>query len=248
MQGAIQKWVDHSISVTVNLPQDVSEEMVGKVYFEGWKSGCKGITVYRDGSRTGVLVSNKKEEKKTSTQELKRPRELEGDVVRFKNGTESWIAFIGLLDGRPYEIFTGLADEDVLPIPKGVDKGKIIKNKDEETNTRYDFQYINKFGYKTTIEGLSHKFNPEFWNYAKLISSVLRYGMPIENAIPLIDSLHFDSESINTWKAGVARALKRYIPNGTEAKGQKCKNCTSHNLVYQEGCLTCSDCGSSECG
>ncbi len=248
MQGAIQKWVDHSISVTVNLPQEVSEEMVGKVYFEGWKSGCKGITVYRDGSRTGVLVSNKKEDKKTSTQELKRPRELEGDVVRFKNGTESWIAFIGLLDGRPYEIFTGLADDDVLPIPKGVDKGKIIKNKDEETNTRYDFQYINKFGYKTTIEGLSHKFNPEFWNYAKLISSVLRYGMPIENAIPLIDSLHFDSESINTWKAGVARALKRYIPNGTEAKGQKCKNCKSHNLVYQEGCLTCSDCGSSECG
>jgi ribonucleoside-diphosphate reductase alpha chain len=248
MQGAIQKWVDHSISVTVNLPENATEELVGKVYFEGWKSGCKGITVYRDGSRTGVLVSNKKEEKKVSTQELKRPRELEGDVVRFKNGTESWIAFIGLVDGHPYEIFTGLADEDVLPIPKGVDKGKIIKNKNEDSNTRYDFQYINKFGYKTTIEGLSHKFNPEFWNYAKLISSVLRYGMPIENAIPLIDSLHFDNESINTWKAGVARALKRYIPNGTEAKGQKCKNCKSHNLVYQEGCLTCSDCGSSECG
>jgi len=248
MQGAIQKWVDHSISVTVNLPEDITEEMVGKVYFEGWKSGCKGITVYREGSRIGVLVSNTKENKPTSTQELKRPRELCSDVVRFKNGTEDWIAFIGLLDDRPYEIFTGLAEEDVLPIPKGINKGKIIKNKDEESVTRYDFQYINKFGYKTTIEGLSHKFNPEFWNYAKLISSILRYGMPIEKTVPLISSLHFDNESINTWKAGVARALKRYIPNGTEAKGEVCKNCKSHNIVYQEGCLTCSDCGSSECG
>ena len=248
MQGAIQKWVDHSISVTVNLPENITEEMVGKVYFEGWKSGCKGITVYREGSRAGVLVSNTKEEKPTSTQELKRPKELCSDVVRFKNGTEDWIAFIGLLDDRPYEIFTGLAEEDVLPIPKGIDKGKIIKNKDEENVTRYDFQYINKFGYKTTIEGLSHKFNPEFWNYAKLISGVLRYGMPIEKTVPLISSLHFDNESINTWKAGVARALKRYIPDGTEAKGEVCKNCKSHNIVYQEGCLTCNDCGSSECG
>ena len=247
MQGAIQKWVDHSISVTVNLPEDATEELVGKVYSEGWKSGCKGITVYRDGSRTGVLVSNKTE-KAVTTQELKRPAELECDIVRFKNNAESWIAFIGLIEGRPYEIFTGIADVEVLPIPKGVDNGIIIKNKDEEGITRYDFQYQNKFGYRTTIEGLSHKFNPEFWNYAKLISSVLRYGMPIESAIHLVDSLHFDNDTINTWKAGVARALKRYIPNGTEAKGQKCKNCKSSNLIYQEGCLTCSDCGSSECG
>jgi len=246
MQGAIQKWVDHSISVTVNLPENITEEMVAKVYLEGWKAGCKGITVYREGSRTGVLVSNKDDKK--ATQELKRPKELEADVVRFKNGIENWIAFIGLMDGKPYEIFTGLSDDDVLPVPAGVTHGKIIKNKDEDGNTRYDFQYINKFGYKTTIEGLSHKFNPEFWNYAKLISSVLRYGMPIENAIPLIDSLHFDNESINTWKAGVGRALKRYIPDGTVAKGKKCKNCQSTNLIYQEGCLICSDCGSSECG
>ncbi|MDY0280923.1 MAG: adenosylcobalamin-dependent ribonucleoside-diphosphate reductase [Salinivirgaceae bacterium] len=247
MQGAIQKWVDHSISVTVNLPENATEELVGKVYSEGWKSGCKGITVYRDGSRTGVLISNKKDDT-TTTQELKRPNELECDIVRFKNNSESWIAFIGLIEGRPYEIFTGMADDEVLPIPKTVSHGVIIKNKDEEGVTRYDFQYHNKIGYRTTIEGLSHKFNPEFWNYAKLISSVLRYGMPIERAIPLIDSLHFDNDTINTWKAGVGRALKKYIPNGTEAKGQKCKNCRSTNLIYQEGCLTCSDCGSSECG
>lgn len=246
MQGALQKWVDHSISVTVNLPNDITEDMVGKVYFEGWKSGCKGITVYRDGSRTGVLVS-KKEEKKKTTQELKRPKALDCDVVRFKNGSENWIAFIGLLNKQPYEIFTGLAEDEVLPIPKGVNSGKIIKNQDEGQNTRYDFQYINKYGYKTTIEGLSHKFNPEFWNYAKLISSVLRYGMPIENTVPLVDSLHFNNESINTWKAGVARALKQYIPTGTKVAGQKCKNCKSHNLIYQEGCLRCKDCGISEC-
>ena len=248
MQGAIQKWVDHSISVTVNLPKDVTEEVVGKVYEEGWKSGCKGITVYRDGSRSGVLISkdDKKEEK--ITRELKRPAKLKADIVRFKNNDEQWIAFIGLLDDKPYEIFTGMVDEDVLPVPKKISKGYIIKNKDENGVTRYDFQYVNKYGYRTTIEGLSHKFDKEFWNYAKLISSVLRYGMPIPNVVTLVASLQLDSANINTWKNGVERALKRYIPNGTQAEGQRCKNCNSENLVYQEGCLICSDCGSSECG
>ena len=252
MQGAVQKWVDHSISVTINLPNDATEELVGKLYMEAWKVGCKGVTVYRDGSRSGVLISN---EEKKETQETnssfptKRPHELEADVIRFQNNKEKWIAFIGLIGDKPYEIFTGLADdEDGILIPRWVDNGKIIKNKDEQGNSRYDFQYKNQRGYKTTIEGLSHKFDPEFWNYAKLISSTLRHGMPIENAVDLINSLQLNSESINTWKNGVARALKRYVADGTEAKGQKCTNCNSTNLIYQEGCLTCKDCGSSKCG
>jgi len=252
MQGAVQKWVDHSISVTINLPNDATEELVGKLYMEAWKVGCKGVTVYRDGSRSGVLISN--EEKKETPEGIssfptKRPHELEADVIRFQNNKEKWIAFIGLIGDKPYEIFTGLADdEDGILIPRWVDNGKIIKNKDEQGNTRYDFQYKNQRGYKTTIEGLSHKFDPEFWNYAKLISSTLRHGMPIENAVDLINSLQLNSESINTWKNGVARALKRYVADGTEAKGQKCTNCNSTNLIYQEGCLTCKDCGSSKCG
>ena len=252
MQGAVQKWVDHSISVTINLPNDATEELVGKLYMEAWKVGCKGVTVYRDGSRSGVLISN--EEKKESSESnssfpTKRPHELEADVIRFQNNKEKWIAFIGLIGDKPYEIFTGLADdEDGILIPRWVDSGKIIKNKDEQGSTRYDFQYKNQRGYKTTIEGLSHKFDPEFWNYAKLISSTLRHGMPIENAVDLINSLQLNSESINTWKNGVARALKRYVADGTEAKGQKCTNCNSTNLIYQEGCLTCKDCGSSKCG
>ncbi|WP_034892416.1 adenosylcobalamin-dependent ribonucleoside-diphosphate reductase [Gillisia sp. Hel_I_29] len=252
MQGAVQKWVDHSISVTINLPNDATEELVGTLYMEAWKVGCKGVTVYRDGSRSGVLISN--EEKKESSESnssfpTKRPHELEADVIRFQNNKEKWIAFIGLIGDQPYEIFTGLADdEDGILIPRWVDNGKIIKNKDEQGNTRYDFQYKNQRGYKTTIEGLSHKFDPEFWNYAKLISSTLRHGMPIENAVDLINSLQLNSESINTWKNGVARALKRYVADGTEAKGQKCTNCNSTNLIYQEGCLTCKDCGSSKCG
>ncbi|WP_462279834.1 adenosylcobalamin-dependent ribonucleoside-diphosphate reductase [Salinivirga cyanobacteriivorans] len=248
MQGAIQKWVDHSISVTVNLPKDVTEEVVGKVYEEGWKSGCKGITVYRDGSRSGVLISKDDKKEDKVTRELKRPNKLKADIVRFKNAQEQWIAFIGLLDEQPYEIFTGMVDEDVLPVPKSISKGYIIKNKDENDVTRYDFQYVNKYGYRTTIEGLSHKFDKEYWNYAKLISSVLRYGMPIPNVVTLVGSLQLDSANINTWKNGVERALKRYIPNGTKAEGQRCKNCNSENLIYQEGCLICSDCGSSECG
>jgi ribonucleoside-diphosphate reductase alpha chain len=252
MQGAVQKWVDHSISVTINLPQDTTEELVGKIYLKAWEVGCKGVTVYRDGSRTGVLIS--KEDKKDSDQAsaifpTKRPQILETDVVRFQNNKEKWIAFIGLIDDKPYEIFTGpLNDEDGILIPGWVNEGLIIKNREEDGSSRYDFQYKNSRGYKTTIEGLSHKFNPEFWNYAKLISSTLRHGMPIEKAVDLINSLQLDNESINTWKNGVARALKRYVADGTEVKGQKCTNCNSANLIYQEGCLTCKDCGSSKCG
>ncbi|MCG2431174.1 adenosylcobalamin-dependent ribonucleoside-diphosphate reductase [Aequorivita xiaoshiensis] len=254
MQGAVQKWVDHSISVTINLPNDATEELVGKLYLEAWQAGCKGVTVYRDGSRSGVLISSdeKKEEEENETLTAfptKRPEVLEADVVRFQNNKDKWIAFIGLIDGKPYEIFTGFADdEDGILIPRWVNNGVIIKNRNEDGSSRYDFQYKNKRGYKTTIEGLSHKFNPEYWNYAKLISSTLRHGMPIEKAVELINSLQLDTESINTWKNGVARALKRYIVDGTEARKQKCENCNSTSLIYQEGCLTCKDCGSSKCG
>jgi ribonucleoside-diphosphate reductase alpha chain len=253
MQGAIQKWVDHSISVTINMPNDVTEELVGECYMEAWKAGCKGVTVYRDGSRSGVLISNS--EKKEEPEEPKnmpfptiRPQVLEADVVRFQNKKDKWIAFIGLIDDQPYEIFTGFADdEDGILIPRWVNDGLIIKNREADGSSRYDFQYKNTRGYKTTIEGLSHKFNPEYWNYAKLISSTLRHGMPIEKVVDLISSLQLD-ESINTWKNGVARALKRYVPDGTEVKKQMCQNCSSTNLMYQEGCLTCKDCGSSKCG
>lgn len=256
MQGAIQKWVDHSISVTINVPNDVTEELVGQLYMKAWEVGCKGVTVYRDGSRSGVLISNdKKEEEKTNeTQEetsfpTKRPQTLACDIVRFQNNKEKWIAFIGKIEDRPYEIFTGLADdEDGILLPRWVNDGFIIKNRDEKGNSRYDFQYVNQRGYKTTIEGLSYRFDPVFWNYAKLISGTLRHGMKIENVVDLINSLQLDNESINTWKNGVARALKRFVPDGTEANGQKCTNCNSTNLMYQEGCLTCKDCGSSKCG
>lgn len=256
MQGAIQKWVDHSISVTINIPNDATEELVGQLYLKAWEVGCKGVTVYRDGSRAGVLISNdKKEDKKetienkTNTFPTKRPQILEADVVRFQNNKEKWIAFIGKIDDKPYEIFTGLADdEDGILLPRWVNDGFIIKNRDEKGNSRYDFQYVNQRGYKTTIEGLSYRFDPEFWNYAKLISGTLRHGMKIENVVDLINSLQLDNESINTWKNGVARALKRFVPDGTEASGQKCSNCNSTNLMYQEGCLTCKDCGSSKCG
>ncbi len=253
MQGRIQKWVDHSISVTINLPNDVSEELVGKLYVEAWKSGCKGCTVYRDGSRAGVLVAAKEEAdaQKPHIHEAVdiRPKELDAEVVKFQNKKEKWIAFVGLLNGRPYEIFTGLADdEDGILLPKTVMHGKIIKNADEHGNKRYDFQYSNRRGYKTTIEGLSDKFKPEFWNYAKLISGVLRYGMPIDQVLKLVSGLELDSESINTWKNGVERALKKYLPNGTLAKGQTCPNCGNESLVYQEGCLICTSCGNSKCG
>ena len=244
MQGAIQKWVDHSISVTINLPSDVKEELVSELYMTAWKSGCKGATVYRDGSRSGVLIAGKNESR---TERPKRPRILDCDVIRFNNNEDKWVAFVGLRDGRPYEIFTGLADEEIFPIPKTIIKGKIIKVKLDDGKTRYDFQYTDKIGYKKTIEGLSHMFKPEFWNYAKLISGVLRHEMPIQDVVNLVQSLKLDSESINNWKNGVERALKKYIPNGTRAKG-KCTECGSDNLVYEEGCLICKDCGSSKCG
>ena len=260
MQGAIQKWVDHSISVTINLPNNVDEQLVNRLYVEAWKSGCKGCTVYRDGSRSGVMIAVEKKDKKKDEQEKKhtceppqvtevRPKELVCDVVRFQNNKEKWVAFVGLLDGYPYEIFTGLQDDDEgISLPKTITKGKIIKKVDENGKKRYDFQFENKRGYKTTVEGLSEKFNPEYWNYAKLISGVLRYRMPLTNVIKLVGSLQMDSESINTWKIGVERALKKYIADGTEAKGQKCPVCGQETLVYQEGCLICKNCGASRCG
>ncbi len=249
MQGRIQKWVDHSISVTINLPSTVSEDLVSQLYVEAWRQGCKGCTVYRDGSRSGVLVSVSKKPAVTPVQVLKRPIELDADVVRFQNNKEKWIAFVGIRDGKPYEIFTGLADDDDgIFCPKSVTKGKIIKNVDADGNKRYDFQFINKRGYKTTIEGLSAKFNPEYWNYAKLISGVLRYGMPIDQVLKLVGGLELDSQSINTWKMGVERALKKYLPNGTKASGLRCPNCGNETLIYQEGCLICTSCGTSKCG
>ena len=250
MQGQIQKWVDHSISVTINLPEEANEELVNKLYFAAWESGCKGVTVYREGSRSGVLISNKEKPKDANgVFPTRRPEVLEADIVRLQNNKEKWIAFIGLIDGKPYEIFTGLADdEDGILLPRSVTDGWIIKSRDENGASRYDFQYRNSRGYKTTIEGLSFKFNPIFWNYAKLISSVLRHSMTIQKVVDLVTSLQFDDESINTWKNGVARALKKYIPNGTAAEDAKCEGCESSNVIYQEGCLICQDCGSSKCG
>ena len=265
MQGAIQKWVDHSISVTVNLPNDVDEALVNKLYVEAWRSGCKGCTIYRDGSRSGVMIAVSKADKKEAKKDKEptpempvnpmqnvvevRPKELECDVVRFQNNKEKWVAFVGLLDGYPYEIFTGLQDdEEGIALPKTVTKGKIIKQIEPDGKRRYDFQFENKRGYKTTVEGLSEKFNPEYWNYAKLISGVLRYRMPIDHVIKLVSSLQLKDESINTWKNGVERALKKYVTDGTEAKGQVCPVCGHETLVYQEGCLICKNCGASRCG
>ena len=256
MQGRIQKWVDHSISVTINLPNSVDEELVNRLYVEAWRSGCKGCTVYRDGSRAGVLISTKKDKKKEEEEchckppqvvEV-RPKVLEADVVRFQNNKEKWVAFVGLLDGRPYEIFTGLADDDEgIMLPKNVSKGTIIKSYDEDGKKHYDFQFKKKRGYKMTIEGLDGKFDPEFWNYAKLISGVLRNGMPILDVVTLIESLHLNTASINTWKNGVARALKQYIPDGTKSK-EKCPNCGQETLVYQNNCPVCMSCGHSKWG
>ena len=256
MQGAIQKWVDHSISVTINLPSDVDEELVNKLYVEAWRSGCKGCTVYRDGSRAGVLVAVKDDKEKDELPPCRqpqvtevRPKVLECDVIRFQNNKEKWVAFVGLLDGHPYEIFTGLQDDDEgILLPKSVTTGRIVKNIDADGYKHYDFQFENKRGYKITIEGLSEKFNKEYWNYAKLISGVLRWRMPIEGVIKLVDSLQLDSENINTWKNGVVRALKKYVVDGTAVKGKKCPNCGNETLIYQEGCLICTTCGASRCG
>ena len=253
MQGEIQKWVDHSISVTINLPNDVKEELVGELYITAWKSGCKGVTVYRDGSRTGVLIANDDKKKKTIENAERpkpiRPKSLEAEIIRFTNNNEKWIAFIGIKDDRPYEIFTGLQDDEMFPIPKSIIKGSIIKTKDEEGTARYDFQYTDRYGYKNVLGGLSHQFNKEYWNYAKLISGVLRFGMPIEDVVDLVSSLRLDNDAINTWTAGVERALRKYIPNGTAVKtGAKCESCNSESLIYQEGCLKCSSCGHAKCG
>ncbi|HOV10158.1 MAG TPA: ribonucleoside-diphosphate reductase, adenosylcobalamin-dependent, partial [Bacteroidales bacterium] len=251
MQGAIQKWVDHSISVTVNVPRETTEEMVSNIYYTAWESGCKGVTIYRDGSRAGVLVSDspKKDENVIDFKETRapqRPKRLETDVVRFQNDYEQWIAFVGLINGKPYEIFTGKADDFYLP--PFVKKGWVIKNKIDDENSRYDFQYEDKQGYKTTIEGLSRSFDEEFWNYAKLISGILRHGMPLQYAVDLISNLHLDSDSINTWKNGVVRALKKFIPEGTPAVDEKCHKCGEATLIYTEGCLKCTSCGYSKCG
>ncbi len=253
MQGRIQKWVDHSISVTINLPEDATEELVGQLYVTAWESGCKGVTVYREGSRSGVLVSNKKDKKQATAEadgSHKRPKSLNAEIIRFNNNDEKWIAFVGVKDNRPYEIFTGLADEEIFPIPKSIRNGKIIKVKDKDGKSRYDFQYIDKYGYENTLGGLSHMFQKEFWNYAKLISGVLRHGMPIPDVVNLVQSLRLDSETINTWKNGVERALKRYITDGTKAKvGTVCPECGQENTMeYKEGCLTCNSCGYSKCG
>ena len=251
MQGAIQKWVDHSISVTVNLPNNISEEIVADVYRTAWESGCKGITVYRDGCRAGVLVDkkSKKAEKKCeeATGENRRPKSIPADVIRFKNGSEMWIAFVGMVEGRPYEIFTGKIEDDAMYIPPKITKGNIIKVREEDGTKRYDFQYTDRYGYTNTIGGISRLFDESFWNYAKLISGVLRYHMPIEKVVALIDGLHLDDENINTWKNGVKRALKQYIEDGTRSKG-KCPQCGQENMAYQNGCLTCLSCGYSKCG
>ena len=251
MQGAIQKWVDHSISVTVNLPNDVSEALVADVYRTAWECGCKGVTVYRDGCRDGVLLDAKKAERSKGDDDararLKRPKSIPADIVRFKNGSEDWIAFVGLQDDRPYEVFTGKIEEDAMYIPRKITKGRIIKVREADGTKRYDFQYVDRYGYTNTIGGISRLFDEEFWNYAKLISGVLRHGMPIDKVVHLIDGLHLNSESINTWKTGVQRALKQYIADGTRSKG-KCPQCGHEEMAYQNGCLTCMSCGYSKCG
>ena len=257
LQGSVQKWVDHSISVTVNVPNEATEELVSDIYKTGWETGCKGITVYRDGSRSGVMISNNEGKKETKeeakdvfieTQAPKRPEMLEVEIVRFNNNQEKWIAVVGLLNGRPYEIFTGKAEESFY-LPSWVETGWVRKSKSEDDGkTRYDFQYRDKEGYKITIEGLSRSFNMEFWNYAKLISGILRHGMPLPSVVDVVSNLHLNDESLNTWKNGVVRALKKFIPNGTTPVQNMCPSCGDPSLVYEEGCLNCKSCWHSKCG
>ncbi len=249
MQGAVQKWVDHSISVTVNVPNKVSEDLIGNIYKTAWESGCKGVTVYREGSRSGVLVKGTKDKNSDELKETtapKRPKIMEASVVRFNNNSEKWMAVVGLLYDKPYEIFTGKAEGFYLP--PYVEKGWVIKNRTEKGEKRYDFQFLDCDGYKVTIEGLSRSFNKEFWNYAKLISGILRHGMPLHAVVNLIENMSLDSDNLHTWKKGVVRALKKFIPNGTKAHGRICNNCKQDTVIYQEGCLICSSCGDSKCG
>ncbi len=253
LQGAVQKWIDHSISVTVNVPNSCTEDLVSQIYQTGWESGCKGITVYRDGSRSGVLLANDKKEneeiinKFLETNAPKRPDKLEAEIIQFNNESEKWIAVVGLLDGRPYEVFTGAAKES-FSILSHVQKGWVIKEKAADGKSRYDFQYEDSYGYKTTIEGLSRTFNEEYWNYAKLISGVLRHGMPLNFVVDMVDDLHLSGETLNTWKKGVVRALKKFIPDGTKPAENICPSCNEPSLVYEEGCLNCKSCGHSKCG
>jgi len=253
MQGAIQKWVDHSISVTVNVPSETTVDMVSQIYQKAWEHGCKGCTIYRDGSRSGVLISNdeKKDDNAAGIQESfppKRPQKLEAEVIRFMNSQEQWIAVVGLIDDKPYEVFTGRAD-DMFRLPSYVTRGAVLKNKDEQNQNRYDFQFKDRDGYRVLIEGLSRSFNKEYWNYAKLISGTLRHGMPLAQVVNLITGLNTDEEYINTWKNGVVRALKKFIPDGTKAAKQECPECNDPDgLLYKEGCLSCKSCGHSECG
>ena len=253
MQALVQKYTTHSISSTINLASDVTVDSVGDIYVDSWQKGLKGITVYRDGSRSGILVSTDqktKEQTITSTETLtaKRPDRIVAEIVRFHNDSEKWLAVIGLVDGRPYEIFTGQM-KDAFNLPQWVEKGWVTKNRNDDGSSRYDFQYIDSEGYKITIEGLSRSFDKEFWNYAKLISGVLRHGMPIPYVVDLVQNLNLYDDHINTWKNGVARALKRFVPEGTEALDKKCPNCNDPDgLIFEEGCLKCKSCGDSKCG
>jgi ribonucleoside-diphosphate reductase alpha chain len=247
MQGAVQKWVDHSISVTVNIPNEVNEELVGEIYKTAWRSGCKGVTVYRDGSRSGVLVTDKDKKKEKNlfkeTDAPKRPKVLDAEVVRFNNNAEKWVAVVGILNDRPYEIFTGKAEGFYLP--PYVEQGKVIKTKIDGQEKRYDFQFEDLDGYKVTIEGLSRSFDKEYWNYAKLISGILRHGMPLPSVVDVIEDMNLKGDSLHTWKNGVARALKRFIPDGTKAQGKICTVCKDDSVVYEDGCMICKNCGES---
>jgi ribonucleoside-diphosphate reductase alpha chain len=260
MQGKLQKHIDHSISVTVNLPKDVTEDLVSKVYETGWRSGCKGITVYRDGSRSGVLVNTEKKEEQMSENHVpKRPKKLKAEIHRFQNNLEKWIAVVGLKDGRPYEIFTGKLENGLAYLPPTIKECDVIKNvfEIEEVNDegklvkirkkRYDIEYIDVNGDKQVHTGLNHTFNPEYWNYAKFISAVLRHRMPLVSVHQLIESLNFREDHINVWKNGVARVIKKYIKDGEKGQGV-CPECGSTHLEYKEGCLTCMSCGNSKCG